>query len=460
MHSWVSETLAEELARVLRCNGQFSTSLEEMLKRSLTGHIFVDENGLKFPQREGQLMGSITSFPFLCLANAAMCRWAMEEAGGRPLRLTNQRTTCAGRLAPLRVNGDDCVFRGRERFLVPLWEEITAFGGLATSVGKTYYSRKFAVINSVLYDFKKKETSDDWDDDLPFSTRTFRWVERRYVNLGLLTGQKRSTSDKKGNAKEDFSNLGVLHRELFRTCPEDIWKNVSNQFLYQHGNLLKHIQIPWFVPEWAGGVGLHASKEDVSEHDLKCISIIKRNWHDQLRRPMPISQHADWKMHKLVQSRLSKLNLGDVERKFVAGSGDLEFFETESNYSQMYKFMTIETLFRCQKDELYMTLQGEHHFALSKILDRDPKLKKAYESDKITLGGIVCLYPSKFMSSSERVLRHNTRVWQIASDLLVRGVYPDLIPTSFEELEATVMKENLPVLIDAQITHTRTIDLF
>jgi hypothetical protein len=144
LHRWVSEAIARRIAFCLRKNGQFSDILEELLVRSLIDHIFVDRDGCRFAQKEGQLMGSVTSFPVLCIANAAMCRWAMEVASGRTYHLDSR--------IPLRVNGDDCVFRGPQDLLPLFWEEITKYGGLESSVGKTYYSRKFAVINSVLYD--------------------------------------------------------------------------------------------------------------------------------------------------------------------------------------------------------------------------------------------------------------------------------------------------------------------
>jgi len=208
LRRWVSECIARAIANRLRENKYFSPTLEELLIRSLTGHIFVDENGIKMPQQEGQLMGSVTSFPILCIANAAMCRWAIEQSDGARYRVTDRPSTISrGRLCPLRVNGDDCVFWGDKARVINIWEQITAFGGLETSVGKTYYSSKFAVINSVLYDYIPGTIPViDPTCKYLFTYQLGRWRERRYVNLGLVFGMKRS------EGKENKSNNVVKQK--------------------------------------------------------------------------------------------------------------------------------------------------------------------------------------------------------------------------------------------------------
>lgn len=86
LRGWVSETLADELCKVLKENGSFEID-QTLLVRSLTGHIFQMKDGSKKPQTDGQLMGSISSFPFLCLANAALCRLALEWSYGKRIPL-------------------------------------------------------------------------------------------------------------------------------------------------------------------------------------------------------------------------------------------------------------------------------------------------------------------------------------------------------------------------------------
>jgi len=187
LHSWVSETILDEL---MICIGEnildlemfpinFMVDLKSYFLKALTKHIFVVEavsaenegqdnmiDKIMKPQTEGQLMGSIVSFPFLCIANAALCRLAMEEADGKKYRIT-------GNKCPLLINGDDCLLRGSKR-LRPIWESFCSLAGLSSSVGKTYFSRSFCTINSEIFEIDH---------------RTGLWYSRKYVNLGLVFGR-------------------------------------------------------------------------------------------------------------------------------------------------------------------------------------------------------------------------------------------------------------------------------
>lgn len=423
LHSWTSECSAREIARVLRENGQFSPLLEDLLIRSLTGHIFVDEDGFKFPQKEGQLMGSISSFPFLCLANAAMCRWAMEKADGVTYRLSDKPTTVKGRIAPLRVNGDDCVFRGKKDLLVDFWEKITAFGGLETSIGKTYYSRDFCVINSVLYDFSgsgQHGISDDVRLKLGLKPRVWKWTERKYVNLGLLYGLQRSTTKE---STVGIESLGTIHRALHLSCPTKVWEHTSKTFLYLHGNLLNSYKLPWFIPEWAGGVGLvTTTSRGVSLRDQLCVSAIKHDWHKAEYRPRPVSLAAEWRMHRHVMERLDKNGVGEVDFKFITPNGSCERYNIENNYAKVYKYATIETLFTHTREQLYMKVG---------------------------------------VAEQKRVaacISHNENVWARAIKRSMKIV--DLKPTPTSEMMAFPMDTLQPYVIDTQANSSAKTNLW
>jgi hypothetical protein len=86
-------------------------------------------------QTRGQLMGSLLSFPILCVANAAtvMCLRKQELHEVRAL-----------------INGDDILFREPHLRKVNSWKRIATAMGLEPSVGKNYYSEKFGSINSQL----------------------------------------------------------------------------------------------------------------------------------------------------------------------------------------------------------------------------------------------------------------------------------------------------------------------
>jgi len=83
-------------------------------------------------QRRGQLMGSYLSFPFLNLANFLAFKWSVP------------------RHVPLRINGDDIVFRSTEAEYKD-WMRGIGASGLVLSRGKTMVHPKMFTLNSTLF---------------------------------------------------------------------------------------------------------------------------------------------------------------------------------------------------------------------------------------------------------------------------------------------------------------------
>jgi hypothetical protein len=100
-------------------------------------------NGLRYLQRNGQLMGSVVSFPILCMANF-ICFWkALESYLGR---------TVPTEEVPCLINGDDFLAlmpAGLRRF----WVQNVLDVGFRFSIGKNYTDARFLLINSTLYHF-------------------------------------------------------------------------------------------------------------------------------------------------------------------------------------------------------------------------------------------------------------------------------------------------------------------
>jgi hypothetical protein len=91
-------------------------------------------------QTNGQLMGSVLSFPILCLANIGVYLLATQDI--------QQGWTDAQRLRHVLVNGDDMVYAGPEE----LWEKHVDLGkrvGLEMSIGKAYIHDTYLNVNSV-----------------------------------------------------------------------------------------------------------------------------------------------------------------------------------------------------------------------------------------------------------------------------------------------------------------------
>nr|WPR16938.1 MAG: RNA-dependent RNA polymerase [Streptophyte associated botourmia-like virus 11] len=87
-------------------------------------------------QRRGQLMGNYLSFPLLCLHNYVMFR---SEFGVS---------------TPVRINGDDIVFRSTRR-RADRWANIVGLAGLKLSAGKTLFHSSVFSLNSTFFRAKK-----------------------------------------------------------------------------------------------------------------------------------------------------------------------------------------------------------------------------------------------------------------------------------------------------------------
>jgi len=187
-------------------------------------------------------MGSIISFPILCIINAAVCKLAVDLTDG-PKR--NNLSAY-----PLLINGDDCAFVASEE-CKSAWEKIALMAGLEPSVGKTYFSKDFVNINSTNFLVATATQDSGLDYDMEF-----RQVP--YVNLGLLYGLKRSGG--KADLNDVDVDLGSRHVELLRLAAGCVSEDdLTRKFVNHNWSSLKTFRdnrIPWFVPKQYGGLGM------------------------------------------------------------------------------------------------------------------------------------------------------------------------------------------------------------
>jgi hypothetical protein len=240
-------------------------------------------------------MGSITSFPVLCIANATVSAWAYE--------LDSKKITLL-RDWPGMINGDDiamrCTRKGEDA-----WRQISSFIGLKESVGKTYYSREFVNINSTNFQREEDNPTEFFDKrkDGSITVRYSPFVETKYVNMGLMNGLKRSgqTIGLRDQSDKD-DNLGTRYRELMKKSPSSMREVVHRTFINMHRELLEQFHAPWYVPEWIGGVGLTGYREP-SELDLRIARMILLNW--KKARPISLAHGtANWKTWLLAEARV------------------------------------------------------------------------------------------------------------------------------------------------------------
>nr|UQB76427.1 RNA-dependent RNA polymerase [Flumine narna-like virus 10] len=284
LKKWAIEIVAQTIAIRLKL-GEEETKI---FIDALTRHRI---NGI--PQTEGQLMGSIVSFPVLCIINAAICRYAMEIGERKLIPLHD---------AAMMIHGDDLVMK-THKATRNVWKTASNCVGLTPSIGKCFYSRDYLNINSRFYLVEEHthmvESPSGKMRDCPY-----RAVP--HVNLGLMLGKKRSQG-KTGLADQDDprNNIGVCGTELYKSCPEWMQDKVMTNFINVHREILKKCRVPWFMPQWIGGLGLprfglskviptsdpdfpfeYKYKFCNSDLDLRMANTILKNWDKE--RPIPL----------------------------------------------------------------------------------------------------------------------------------------------------------------------------
>jgi len=134
-----------------------------------------------FEQKRGQLMGSVLSFPILCILN--MMTYLMSREDARLLVREAARDGDRLRLnhLPVLINGDDILFcANREEYR--RWSEVIGDIGFTKSLGKNLVSRKFCTINSCTFEVREL----DWnlERDRVRSETMEKWVGEREDEIG------------------------------------------------------------------------------------------------------------------------------------------------------------------------------------------------------------------------------------------------------------------------------------
>lgn len=119
------------LGCVMRRCSYVPVSVREFAVESLA-RVLVTPDGAEHTQRRGQLMGSLLSFPLLCLQNYLAFRYFVP------------------RNVPVKINGDDIVFRATHSEF-RTWADGVSSVGLKLSQGKTAVSSSWFSLNSTFF---------------------------------------------------------------------------------------------------------------------------------------------------------------------------------------------------------------------------------------------------------------------------------------------------------------------
>jgi len=410
IYQWASNTVSNRIAKRLHLYIQ----IERMMRESLTGHIiYKRKNDIPAEQKMGQLMGSIMSFPVLCIINAAMCRWSLEIALNKPLQLTQ---------CPLLINGDDVAMKTTE-FGYLLWKKITTRVGLTESIGKTFFSKEFVQINSrnFLYKEDSTKTITVTNSKGESKIRSMPYSMIQFINWGLVSGLKRSGKAGLNDLTNPHDTIGARARQLQKLTPPELFNDLYRVFINKQRSWLEKTRIPWFIPEWLGGLGLPINSEFTpSETDLRIAHLILINWRKE--RPVSIAhQEAKWKTRIIAEKKMPEpyyatqkdANTDNYEKFLGLKCLDLLFDSNISLADLMEAEVKPDVSKALKKNSKLWTPKGKQLPSPLKIED----LQFLAKYPAYITGSLTSKYGTNFESSSVQIVSSKIKPSSLIGDL-------------------------------------------
>jgi hypothetical protein len=338
LKSWVSEAIVETLCKTYYSDIVTEEPIfPELFERSLTGFKLrlgdvtkaCYGNGKQYSsigcnlddstgwgnetldQKNGQLMGSTSSFPILCLANYALCKIAMEE---NPVGWD-----------ALLVNGDDCVFECSQD-CYNRWCEVGLEMGLKPSPGKVWWERGYIQMNSRSFIPLSQEELRQYDESFRsewklnieqkpvYRSGIPRWKRLPLILAGAAEGLKRSSSSDDGDVDLtalDFEGTRNWYAYEINNTPDDLFRSAMTYFdKRMMSRIMKAVdklptfvrkQLPFRLPRRFGGLGLIG---EPSWHDLRKASSLLFSG-----KSLPALQEKMWLFWPLLTDELREKSL-------------------------------------------------------------------------------------------------------------------------------------------------------
>lgn len=256
----VSEIAANALCRALG----LSARVRHLFVAGLTRHRY---NGT--PQKWGQLMGSVISFPVLCIANLALTLVAFRLAG-RPVTNIHR---CG-----VLINGDDIGFSATS-WVRTVWRLVTSAGGLSPSVGKNFVNGSFLQLNSQMLLWDPKAPRIAYSSSGP-EAGLFRLAS--CPQLAVLAPPPEGTKEFIGRRLFLSQAPGIQRRFLdgFAGLERDqlnrLWLATWSSELVMLTPYSREVN--WFLPRVLGGFGLEAPSDHrvrINEGQLRAAAYLR-----------------------------------------------------------------------------------------------------------------------------------------------------------------------------------------
>lgn len=240
----LSASLSSAIMKELLGNLYFENpGLYNMMLSVLAPHLvsYPKVAGVTLPdvlQKNGQLMGSVLSFPVLCLANLGLYLTVRQR--------THEWAPLKNLLGSVLVNGDDMLYIGSK----DEWNLHTELGeriGLKMSVGKAYYHSAYANVNSTSVTMNLKD-------------ETSTPVEIKFLNVGLLVGRHKVLGKVGSDDGPVKSPITAVIDEVVRGSLPGKQAEIFKLYNSMHRQeILEELQgRNLFLPQILGGAGVTA----------------------------------------------------------------------------------------------------------------------------------------------------------------------------------------------------------
>jgi hypothetical protein len=280
-------------------------SQEDIESHGLSG--YYDQFGtaeLEVPQRNGQLMGSILSFPILCIANFACVlmasrRMPPEEFGSDFVKKSFLYNLSRGMC---QINGDDILFPVSGVRMYNHWSSFLKVFGFEKSLGKNWLHSRFFTINSELYSVSRDSSK---ASTFRSEIRSTSWTKIEYFAAGLLTGQHKVVGRSEGRTLPMSSVLDLVL--VSAVNPQRAYR----RFLFYNRDWVKSVtqngMINIGLPIPLGGLGVNLTKYGVGFSTTKLQRCVARAAFDLLKSgDLRLQQYKNLTVH--LSSSGEKLN--------------------------------------------------------------------------------------------------------------------------------------------------------
>jgi hypothetical protein len=289
----ITSVLIEDIGK------RFKMSAKEVKEmKSFTTQAYFDPKH-RIKQRRGQLMGSVISFPLLCILSLTAYLYGHEEVGKL---FTKKGKGFLYKLTGVGINGDDIVFAGSQERIEKWTKGVAAIGGVV-SRGKTLVNRNYFTVNSELWNSNGKVNC------------------ARPSIITALTGDNR-----------------------YFISPQFEWKEYRKSLLSDEARRIFDLErkLKINIPRSLGGLGLESRFDPDQMFDAYCRTQIEREFsHVVLSKPAFIEE----------QRRL-KMKLQTFGPKFECWISK----EMDLAYSKIYN--SYEFNFRLNVNEIHFCLEA------------------------------------------------------------------------------------------------------